>query len=84
VYRTFYIVAGDSVTQGADLGTPRIFDVAPTVLNHMGVDVSALNLDGRVVVPEPSTAALLLSTLGGLGLFGWWRRRPAGGAGRRG
>ena len=75
VYRTFYIAAGDSVTQGADLGTPRIFDVAPTVLNHMGVDISTLNLDGHVTIPEPSSVALLLSGLCGLGLFGWRRRR---------
>lgn len=54
VYETFYIAYGPSVTAGADLGSPRIFDIAVTALHHMGVDTTELDLDGRVVgIPGP-------------------------------
>lgn len=73
VYRTFYIVDGPSVVRGADLGTPRVFDVAVTAMAHMGVNTEGLGLDGRIVVPEP--AGLSLLALGGLTVLKRRRKR---------
>ena len=54
VYETFYIVNGPSVEAGADLGSPRIFDIAVTALHHMGVDTTEFDFDGHVVgIPGP-------------------------------
>lgn len=54
VWETFYVATGPTVTPGADLGCPRVFDIAATTLHYMGVDISGLGLDGQVVgVPGP-------------------------------
>ncbi len=60
VYTTFYIVSGQSVPKGVDLGSPAICDVAVTALNHLGYETAHLRFDGTVVVPEPSIPALLV------------------------
>ena len=43
------LVSGRGVPQGRIPGTPRNYDVAPTVLKHFGVDSSGMDLDGKVV-----------------------------------
>jgi len=55
-----FIVSGSAAKQGIDLGRARVWDVAPTALAHLGVDVGALSLTGDVVglVPQfPSNAS---------------------------
>lgn len=46
------IVSSRHVKQGRIPGTPHNYDVAPTVLAHFGIDVSGLDLDGKVVGGE--------------------------------
>ena len=48
------LVVGRNVTQGRMAGSPRNYDVAPTVLDHFGVDVSGMGLDGRIVGRDPA------------------------------
>lgn len=72
VWQTFYIATGPNVPTGADLGSPRVFDVAVTALDYMGLDTTGLGLDGSVVIPEP--ASLVLLAAGGLAVL---RRRRA-------
>lgn len=43
------LVVGRNVTQGRMAGSPRNYDVAPTVLDHFGIDMSGMGLDGRVI-----------------------------------
>lgn len=69
--RTFYVATGPGVGVGADIGQPRVYDVAVTAMEYMGLDTSGLDLDGVVVMPEPATLSLL--ALGGVLLLG--RRR---------
>lgn len=47
-----FLVVGRNVTQGRMAGSPRNYDVAPTVLDHFGIDVSGMDLDGRVIGRE--------------------------------
>lgn len=49
--RTFYIATGPMVRVGADLGSPRVYDVAVTAMHYLGMDTSGMNLDGQVVLP---------------------------------
>jgi predicted AlkP superfamily pyrophosphatase or phosphodiesterase len=72
IQKTFYIATGPGVGVGADLGQPSVYDVAVTTLEYMGVATQGLDLDGRVVMPEPGTLALVV--MGGLALI---RRRRA-------
>ena len=46
------LVVGRNVTQGRMAGSPRNYDVAPTVLDHFSIDVSGMDLDGRVIGRE--------------------------------
>ena len=43
------IVASRHVKQGRIPGTPKNYDIAPTVLAHFGIDWSGFDLDGQVV-----------------------------------
>ena len=70
--RTFYVATGPGAAVGADIGQPRVYDVAVTAMEYMGLDTSGLDLDGVVVMPEPATLSLL--ALGGALLL---RRRRA-------
>jgi hypothetical protein len=45
-------VSSRHVRNGRIPGTPRNYDVAPTVLAHFGLDVSKMNLDGKVIGGE--------------------------------
>ena len=42
-----FLVSGDTVANGADIGSPRIVDITATALWHMGID--AIGLDGSIV-----------------------------------
>ena len=55
VQQTFFIATGSGVVPGANLGQPRVYDVAVTTMAHMGIETAGLNLDGVVVPPEPTT-----------------------------
>jgi len=55
IQRTFYIATGSGVVPGANLGQPRVYDVAVTTMAHMGLETAGLNLDGKVVPAEPTT-----------------------------
>ena len=46
------IVSSRRVRQGRIPGTPHNYDVAPTVLDHFGIDWSGFGLDGQVVGRE--------------------------------
>ena len=43
-----FVVSGDSVPVGTQLGQGTLRDVVPTALWHLGIDPFALNLDGTV------------------------------------
>ena len=47
-----FMVVGKRVAQGQIPGCPRNYDAAPTALAHFGIDLSAMDLDGRVVGGE--------------------------------
>ena len=49
-----FLVVGRNVTQGRMAGSPRNYDVAPTVLDHFSIDVSGMDLDGRVIGRDPA------------------------------
>lgn len=46
------IVASRRAKQGRIPGVPHNYDIAPTVLNHFGIDWSGFDLDGQVVGGE--------------------------------
>jgi len=46
------IVAGKRVVNGQMAGFPRNMDMPTTALAHFGIDMSAMNLDGRVIGGE--------------------------------
>jgi len=73
VYTTFYIVTGPTVPVGADLGTPYIYDVPVTAMDHLGLSAGGMGLDGQVVIPEPATLSIL-AVAAGLAVLR--RRRP--------
>ena len=73
VYTVPYIIAGPDVPVGADIGSPQIYDVAVSSLEHLGFRTDGLGLDGHLVLPEPATLGLL--ALGGLGALLRRKRR---------
>jgi predicted AlkP superfamily pyrophosphatase or phosphodiesterase len=73
VYTTFYIVTGPTVPVGADLGTPFIYDVPVTAMDHFGLSADGMGLDGQVVIPEPATLSIFALAAG---LAVLRRRRP--------
>ena len=48
------LVTGRSVVPGRIAGSPRNYDVAPTVLAHFGIDISGMDLDGRILGRDPA------------------------------
>jgi len=48
-WTTFMITTGRSVTPGASIGSPRVYDVAVTAMQHMGLNTAGMNLDGSIV-----------------------------------
>ncbi|MCZ6598215.1 MAG: alkaline phosphatase family protein [Planctomycetota bacterium] len=49
-----FIVSAEEIADGADIGTPSLYDVTPTVLSWMGVD-PGVPLDGGAVLPLADT-----------------------------
>ena len=51
-----FMVCSRHVAQGQIPGCPRNYDAAPTALAHFGIDISKMELDGRVVGGEAPVA----------------------------
>ncbi len=51
------VVAGRKVVNGRIPGTARDYDIAPTVLDHFGIDFSTFDLDGKIVGRDSVTDA---------------------------
>jgi membrane-anchored protein YejM (alkaline phosphatase superfamily) len=58
------VVSSRHVRQGRIPGTPRNYDVAPTVLAHFGIDISEIDFDGRAVGGETVEDGGVQSTMG--------------------
>ncbi len=48
-WTTFTIVNARTVEPGRDIGSPKIYDIAVTALDHMGLAIEGLGLDGKVL-----------------------------------
>ncbi|MHB1037530.1 MAG: alkaline phosphatase family protein [Pirellulales bacterium] len=48
-WTTFTIVDARTVEPGRDLGSPRVYDIGVTALDHMGLAIEGLGLDGKVL-----------------------------------
>ena len=49
-----FLVVGRNVVQGRMAASPRSYDTAPTVLDHFGIDISGMDLDGRILGRDPA------------------------------
>lgn len=62
-------VTGRGVVPGRMAGTPYIYDIAPTVLTHFGLDVSSMELDGRVIGKDPAAVDSVRPLKDGLSVY---------------
>jgi hypothetical protein len=67
-----FIIAGRHIVPGMLPGIPRNYDAPVTALDHLGIDVSKLPLDGKVIGKAPAATPKALPPREGLVLYANW------------